>query len=450
MSSRFGTLLLLLPVALAGCSQGEIESNRHVAVDQKVAVEVTQVSRSKITSTIELVGTLIPIRATTIVSDVDGIIESFPRSSQVISFEQDGQVVSEALGLDIGHAVAAGDILVQIEPTDFQLAVNVAKAQLELADRDLDELNAWRRQEEVDRLEAACAEARATYERADADLKREQRLLDHKVVSESAYDEKLMAYRTAEAAIEQTEAAKRLYLAGPTPQKVAVAAARVFAASAEVELRQEKLNKTTIKARYDGVISDRYVDVGDRVTAMPRVEIMQIVDPKVLFAEVSVPERYQQEIKLGDVATISGDGRSGELPAVIDLINSKVDPETRTFRVRATIDNRAGHLKPGGFVNVEISLAASEGALSVPREAVTFNEGQPAVFVLAEGRVHKMPVEIGLFDGSRYEITAGVNEDDLVVVGRMSLLDDGMEVDFQVRQEATGEPVPVAMAEVLR
>ncbi|MDY0166987.1 MAG: efflux RND transporter periplasmic adaptor subunit [Thermoguttaceae bacterium] len=421
---------LLLPAA--GC--GRTEATGHSTGPSKpISVAFAPVHRATIRAELDLVGTLIPVRATTIVSDVDGRIASFPASERTIEYEEAGQMMSQALGLDLGHVVRKGEVLVQIDPVDFELALNAAKAEHELARRNLDHLLSWRRDEEILQLEAMLEEAHAANTRAQADLNRSEQLLAKRAVSQGQFDEARAAAHMAAAGVKRAEAALTLAKAGPTPEEVAVAEGQVAAAAAHVALQQEKLDKTTIRAPYDAVISDRYIDVGDRVTAMPRVEIMQIIDPQVLFAQVSVPERYQGVVKLDDVAVITAEGISTAIPARVDLINAKIDPETRTFRIRITIDNRRQILKAGGFVRVALPVGSAAEVPAVPVEAVVFAEGRPAVFVYNQGHVRRVPVEVGISDGHLYEIASGVEPGQEVAVSRTSLLADGMPVSA-VRQ----------------
>ena len=77
-----------------------------------------------------------------------------------------------------------------------------------------------------------------------------------------------------------------------------MAKAAVTTAEAEVEHRRWKVEKTSIVAPYDGVVTERFVDVGDRVTALPRVEIIEFMDIRFLVAEVGVPERYLEQVRV--------------------------------------------------------------------------------------------------------------------------------------------------------
>jgi len=413
---------------LAGCGSREQSAAPTEAAAPELSVPLVEVRPSRITAHLELVGTLIPLRATTIVSDVDGIIHSFPQSDRKVTYEENGKRVSRALGLDIGHRVKQGQPLVQIDPVDFELDLKLAEANLELAKRQLVDLRSWKRKEEIAQLKARVAQAIAVQTQADANLKRAKQLFEKKATSRSNLDEAVMAAQSAEAARAEAEAALALAEAGPTPEQLAVAEAQVAAAEAEVRRKAEKLRKTTIRCPYDAVVSDRYVDVGDRVTAMPRVEILQIIDPSALFAQIAVPEKYQDLVRLDMVASVRAEGVTQAVPAVVDLINAKIDPATRTFRIRVTIDNREDLFKAGGFATVSLPIASHPDALTVPIESVVFSEGRPAVFVYREGHVEKRPVRLGLGNQTHYEIISGLQSGERIAAGRTSMLADGLRV----------------------
>jgi multidrug efflux pump subunit AcrA (membrane-fusion protein) len=449
MMTRVSLLLLsalAMVAALPGCGdKSEGNSAEVTQAPYVLQLECCAVRREPVRATLDLVGTLIPIRATTVVSDVDGVIESFPLSTRTLEFESGGADQVVPLGLDIGHEVESGDVLVQIDPVEFQLALDAANAELELARRNLQDLKAWKRTEEIRQARGAFEEASARHERAKADLDRARQLHAKRALAQEALDEAVMDARTAAAALTRAEAALELAEAGPTPEQLAVAEARVRTAEAQVAIRQDRLDKTTLRAPYPGMIVNRYVDVGDRVTAMPRVEILQLIDPRVLFAEVDVPEKYQGVIKLDEIATVTAAGITGDLPARIDLINAMIDPETRTFRIRVTIDNRQQILKAGGFVHVQVPIQTRQEVTTVPVSAVSFADGQTAVFVLRDGVARKTPVELGISDSQLYEVVSGVSEGELVVTEKIAVLDDGLAVQpKQLPADATQQ------AEVVR
>ena len=220
--------------------------------------------------------------------------------------------------------------------------------------------------------------------------------------------------------------------AGPTAEQVAVVQAEVAAAEVEVRHRERELEKATIRSPYPAVITDRFVGVGDRVTAMPRVEIMQIADPRMLFVEIDVPERYLAIVKLDDVAEVRSPGRPDAVHGKVELINGRIDPETRTFRVRIGIDNRQGLFKPGGFVQARLPIDSTGQTLVVPRASVAFAEGQPAVYAYRkEGFVERRLVRLGITNAKTCEIVDGLNEGEMIAVTGTALLADGTPVRLE-------------------
>jgi len=429
-------------LATAGCShpaESAEEADQAAARGDRLAVDLVRVERSEIRDTLELVGTLMPIHTTTIVSEVDGVIVGFGDAERNVDTPGDRRAGGPPLGPDIGQEVAAGSVLVEIRPLDFQLDLAAAEASYLLTQRELENLLASRRPEEIARLEAVLAQARAKLVQTEADLERSKLLMAKRATSKGNHDAAVAAHRSAEAAVRQADAALKHYLATPTKEQIEVAHAALAAAKTKVDRAKADLEKTTIEAPYDGVVTERWVDIGDRVTAMPRVEIMQLVDPGVLFAEVCVPEKFQGRIQRGAMGSVQAEGVAENVPACVELIGGKVDPGTRTFRVKMAIDNRARLLRPGGFVHVEMPVGAAARSLLAPHDAVTFAEGRPVVFVYQQGTVHRRPVELGIGNRQQYEITAGLEEGEQIVAGSTSLLADGMAVVAGASEKASDE-----------
>lgn len=418
---------LILAFGPLGCKRSA-DTFEQTDAPRFLEVEVVDVRPEQIDSSLQLVGTLIPIRATTIASDVDGTIQSFPISDRKLVYDENGKTQSVSLTLDLGQKVRKGEVICQIDPVNYEHDLSVAKANLQLAEGNLADLLAWKRPEEVAQLEAQVDEARAAHARAKADLDRSKSLIERKATSQSVHDEIVMAERTSEAGVRRADAGLALAKAGPTKEQVNVAKAHIEAAKAEVARQEEQLRKTSIRAPYDAVVSNRYADVGSRVTATPVVDIMQIVDPRALLAQVSVPEQYQGMIKLDSVATVSAAGVPQAVPGVVDLINSIVDADTRTFRVRVTLDNRKEIFKAGGFVNVDLPIVSASGVLVVPQAAITLSNGTPTVFVCKDGRVHRRAVRPGMRNRSFVEIVSGLTAGEQIVAGNTSLLADGLRV----------------------
>jgi multidrug efflux pump subunit AcrA (membrane-fusion protein) len=452
----------IVAAAVGGCSSGEADSGDSAEAPPVLEIDtVATVGRSSISESLELVGTLFPWRFAAIVPEVEGVIARLPAHDVPIEAEVEGRKFSMPVLLDMGHEVEEGAILAQIDERPFRLALDAAQARLDVAQRELENLLAWKRPEEIEQLQAQAAEAEAVLKRAKADRDRLERLRGRQVVSASEWDAASAAYDTALAAKRRTDAAVKLAQAGPTPEEIKVAEAQVALAEAEVAQRKDELEKCTIHCPYDAVIVDRLAGVGDRVT--PQTPIMQIIDPKYLLAEVAVPEKYQHLVNVNDMAEVEARGVAEPVPGLVALVNEKIDLETRTFRIRVGVENPreawgdgSGErlFKAGSYVRVRLAIRSAPDTLVVPSGAMTFDEGQPAVFVFRRDHVEKRPVSLGIRSRTEYEVTEGLSEGDQVVVGDTALLTDGLPVRLkQPRaaaaasgdQRAVDDGLPLAM-----
>jgi RND family efflux transporter MFP subunit len=98
------------------------------------------------------------------------------------------------------------------------------------------------------------------------------------------------------------------------------------------------------------------------------------------------------------------------------LINSVVDPETRTIKVRTEVANPESRLKPDMFANVEIITDLNRAAISIPQTAVLNDGGKNIVFVAASNGYEKREVHTGIQNGDRVEVVEGLNAGEKVVV----------------------------------
>jgi RND family efflux transporter MFP subunit len=120
---------------------------------------------------------------------------------------------------------------------------------------------------------------------------------------------------------------------------------------------------------------------------------------------------------------------------MVVLINDKVDPSNRTFRIRVAIRNDRLQFKAGQFVRVVLEVESSPNALTVPVQAITYTGGEARVFVYKNGSVEQRAVTLGVSNGEAAEVLAGLSAGEQVVVDDPSVLCDGMAV--QVRTTDT-------------
>lgn len=212
-------------------------------------------------------------------------------------------------------------------------------------------------------------------------------------------------------------------------------------ARAANKLANLELSYANVKAPISGVIAQRSIKAGNFVQI--NTPIFRIVDTSRLEAVLNVPERELATLKPGLPVQLQVDAMPGKTFAgTVDRIAPVVDSGSGTFRVISTFDGD-GVLQPGMFGRLQIDYDNRADALVVPRVALLDDEGDPAVFLVRDNKVTRVPVKLGYLDGGWAEIRAGVKLGDQVVIAGKTALRDGSVV------QVLGQPgakAPVASA----
>jgi membrane fusion protein (multidrug efflux system) len=143
-----------------------------------------------------------------------------------------------------------------------------------------------------------------------------------------------------------------------------------------------------------------------------------------------VPERELATLKAGLPVRLAVDALPGQtFEGTIDRVAPVVDAGSGTFRVVAAFEG-GGVLQPGMFGRIRIDYDNRANALVVPRVALLEDEGDPAVFVVREGKAARVPVKLGYTDGAWAEVRSGLRAGEQVVVAGKTALRDGTKVQL--------------------
>jgi membrane fusion protein (multidrug efflux system) len=198
---------------------------------------------------------------------------------------------------------------------------------------------------------------------------------------------------------------------------------------AEKEVIQSQLAKTEIKAPFDGFVGLRYVSEGSYVTANVPVAVMQDVNP--MKVEFSVPEKYARQVKKGTrVAVRVGDSQT-EYNGEVYAVEAKVDPGTRTIKLRGRLPNPKEDLIPGAFAKVEITLERIPDAIVIPAEAVIPEINGEKVFICVDGKARSVPIKTGIRSGSDVQVLTGLNPSDTLVITGLLQIADGRAIELR-------------------
>ncbi len=315
-----------------------------------------------------------------------------------------GQV--KELRVRVSDPVERGQVIVVLDDAELVQSVKQAEANLLVAKANLKAAEA--------RMETAVKDS----ERAE---KLRERGISSDAQLESAQAEKL----SAEAAM-------------------AVAEAQIARAEAELESARIELGETRVRANWTGgdekrIVAERLVDEGDAVSA--NQPLFRIVNLDPLLGVVQVTERDYSKIHPGDSLTVRADAFpeevfSGEVTRVAPVFSE----ESRQAQVEFEVENADQRLKPGMFVRVSLVLEVNEEAVIVPDLAIVRRNDVDGVFVLGGDRqtAHWRPVEIGIRDGDRIEITEGDISGEVITLGQQ-LVNDGSRVQVS-RLEGVSQP----------
>lgn len=323
-------------------------------------------------------------------------IETGPSISGTLTAEREAAIVSQISGgvlatpVEPGQSVAAGQLLVRLDPAGIQdsyfsarAAVLSTEAALQVAQRDLDR---------SEKLSIAGAIA-------DQDLENAR-------------------YQATNAEAQAADARSRLAAA------------------------QKQLGYTTIRAPFAGVVSQRPVKAGDVVQA--GAPLITVIDPSSLRLEAQVPAEQLSALRVGAPVLFTVTGYPGrELRGRVARINPAVDPVTRQVPIIVTLPNSDRKLVAGLFAEGRVAMESRTG-ITVPQAAVDSRGLRPTVLRVKEGRVEQVEVELGLADDAteRVEVVKGLVVGDTVLLG--SAL--SIPVGSLVRVTAPAEQAPATPA----
>lgn len=205
-------------------------------------------------------------------------------------------------------------------------------------------------------------------------------------------------------------------------------------AAAEEKVIEAQLDKTAIRAPFGGVIGLRYVSEGGYISPATRIAILQ--DNRQVKVDFSIPEKYAGRVREGDRINFTVPGSSRVRNGAIYALESRIEPTTRTLRVRALAPNEDGELFAGAFAKVEVLLGEKE-ALTIPAYALVPDLKGQKVFVYKGGKAVAQQVEMGTRTDERVEITAGLQAGDTLITSGVLQLRPGASVRLADEREET-------------
>jgi membrane fusion protein (multidrug efflux system) len=202
--------------------------------------------------------------------------------------------------------------------------------------------------------------------------------------------------------------------------------AKTKAIEAQLHSAHARLNETTIKAPFSGVLGFReisrgaYIDAGDVITSLDDLSLIKV--------DFFLPERLLTHIELGqEITAMNVAYQDNAFTGKITAVDNRIDASTRSIKVRAIIGNEKLQLRPGMLLNINVILQV-EKILQLPESAIIPIENKQYVFVVNEGKAQRKSITIGRRHPGVVEVLSGLVQDEQVVVEGALKLRDGATV----------------------
>lgn len=249
-------------------------------------------------------------------------------------------------------------------------------------------------------------------------------------INDNELQARLLSARYRLALAEQQEERQRVFVekGHVSREEYENTAANLNVIKAEVQLIKAQLDKTEIRAPFNGRVGLRYVSEGSYVT--PSTPVTTLQDTGVLKIEFTVPGKYAGKIISGETVTFEAQGTQQTLSARIYAMQPNVDLSTRMLSIRAITSNSYGTLFPGTHATVNISIKEKE-TIMIPSFALIPEFKEHKVFLLKDGKAEEFRVGIGPRTHDMVEITNGIKPGDTLITSGILQLRHGMPVETE-------------------
>jgi len=378
----------LLAMPLAGCGP-----KTQLAADQPVAVQVRTPNHIQQPVTVA----------------ASGAVEA--NVTALAAFQIAGRV-SRVL-VDEGQPVAKGQVLAELDATDYRNGYDAAKAQADAAQAASQKAQAGLRPQELE-------QARIDFERWQDEYKRMKFLYDHKSLAANDFQKIEAGYKAAEQRYEMARQGARV-------EDKEAAGGQYRAAAAQMREAGKRLADCQLRAPIAGFVGMRRIDVGDTVAA--GTPVIGVLDLNPVKVRVAIPESEIGKVREGARATVTIPSLDGRLfEGKVEAVGVAADPASRTYTVKIAVANPERLLRAGMVSEARIYGSAMVNAITVPGDAVVRDERDVThvyVYDSTQQRVYARRVEAGAPLNNEVEIRSGLTGNEQVVVAGQQNVREG-------------------------
>jgi HlyD family secretion protein len=402
--SSLGILVLVSAIAVGSKSMSQKRAESQPNIKALTAPVETQ----PLTVKVEASGTIEPIDTVNVSSEVAGRLAE--------------------LYVDRGDQVKAGEVLARLDSSEQQAQLTQAEGRLAEAEAEYTKMLNGNRSEEINRAQAQLASAQASVNLSAKKLERNKFLAESGAIAQLDLDEIIQEDQTNRASLQEAQQQLQELTQGFRPEDIQQSAARVTTARAELQEIQSQLNKTTLKAPFDGIVTQKHANIGaiitptmaaasDSASATPSSIIELASGLEVL---VNVPEANIGRIKTGQPVDIIADAYSDRtFKGTVRTIEPEAvsEDDVTSFRVRVRLNQEESLLRSGMNVDAIFIGEPIPNAMLVPTVAVTNRNDQMGVLVPdAQGQAKFQPVTVGVTQDGKTQIVDGLKPEQRVFI----------------------------------
>ena len=391
----------LMLLSLFGCGKDKSVSNEGISA---VNVTVEKVKLESIENTVTYMGEVTASEYTSITSKVSANTKEIYK--------------------ELGDYVEAGEALAKLDDADYRLSYNQAKAAYNQARANYNSITNGTAQQTTVQLDSALSAAKIEYNDAKTNYDNQKILFDSGAISKMALD---AAEKRLENAQLNLNTAQTNYNVGTTvllKENAETAYAALESARVGLEVAENSLSNTVIRAPISGYISSKNINKGQMVS--PGVEIFSIKATDSVNAQINVTESVIGSVKLGAKAIVKiKSADSEEIEGVVTTVSPTKDNKTGMYTVKVAIDNSNGIINDGMFAEITLTLNEAVDSLVVPSESVLEDEnGDKYVYVVENDVAKRVDIKTGIVSDKYTEVVSGVKKGDKVVVSGKEYISD--------------------------
>lgn len=325
-----------------------------------------------------------------------GSLEPFERSE--LGFKVTGMIAS--VKVDVGTVVQSGDLVAELDRSDFESRVEQAEAALAQAQARLG-IPLESPEDTIDPPRTPLVqEANALLAEATATRTRLARLKEQGIVPDSEIEATEAAFRVAESRAKQAT------------QEALTQIAALRQRRAELNAAKRQLNETQLRAPFDGVVQERLRGTGEYLTAGQPVATLVRISPMRL--RLKIPERFAPLVEEGQSIRFTPPGGTATTTASISRISPVLSESNRMLMLEADIPPGRG-LRPGMFLSAEVVVDPALSSLMIPRDALIQFAGVESAFVVEAGKAMERRISTGRERDGAVEVLTGLTAGDQVV-----------------------------------